>query len=694
MCGIAVYLSLNFKSREDIFLIMLEALEILQNRGYDSMGIGLGTTTPTRPFMLFRTVSTTHQPALEQMKKIMAGSCEPPTEQSLVHKKQYCPWGMGHTRWATHGSRTLINTHPHHFVSYTGWCIALVHNGIIENYTDLENEYYPARSETDSEHIVLRLAQLLDGITYALNNNTQNNNTSPLSSFPYGDQIPQLIGKTQDLEPSERVYAVFKYLMDYELKGTWAIVCHISHPQYKRSSSLFISKNGSPLLLGYNDQHEIFVASEQAAFQKYNPHWLNLPDMCTIQVNKKQKVQTDIHTWLDLTEYVPKSNGHANIIHTSPAPYTYWTEKEIVDQNKTLWEVHNRGGRVHENTIKLGGLDMHRRELLALDHLVLIGCGTSYYACLWGLRMLRQWTGMKTVQAMDASELEPGDLPHHDGKVGVVVVSQSGETRDCIRVLDELQQSIDMSIGIVNVVGSFLTTKTDCGIYLNAGREWGVASTKSFTAQTVALTLLGLWFAQHRKTSMKIPSVTQKLVLLPQQFKHHMLPIRNKIREHIIPHLCESGVTYPRSMFILGRAWSYPIALEGALKIKELAYIHTEGFPGGGLKHGPFALIEEGTPIFVLMFDGPYYSRMASACQEIALRGAHVIAITNHPTKTKILVDKKIVRDTIYIEEDEEWVASLISVLVFQWLALEWSVRQNHNPDFPRHLAKVVTVDG
>ena len=506
------------------------------------------------------------------------------------------------------------------------------------------------------------------------------------------------------------VYQIFRQVVENELEGTWAIVCHITHPQYKTMDSLLLSRYGSPLLLGYGHdpkKQDIFIASEQEAFTRYTTHWMNLPEKCAIQVFRNQKIRVHDDTLQWLHEYVPhqpifrveKDNSlrqqqqQQQPYKTAKNGYQYWTEKEICEQSKTLWEVLNRGGRVYQNQIKLGGLEQHKNELMELNHLFLIGCGTSYYAGLWGSRMLKQWALMDTVQVMDASEMESIDLPQQ-GKTGLIVISQSGETRDCIRVVQEMKDKVHITMGIINVVGSQLTTLTDCGIYLNAGREWGVASTKSFTAQTVALTLMALWFYQQKhgvsaSAITRTQSWVQQLVLLSNQFKHHTLRIRQQIQQQIIPL-----VEHSSSIFILGRSWSYPLAMEGALKLKELTYVHTEGFPGGGLKHGPFALIDQGTPIFVLMFHGPYYSRMVSACQEMALRGATIVAITNDPSSVQKLHDKNIVQCIIVLEEEEEWVASLLSVLVFQWLAVDLAIHKSYNPDYPRHLAKVVTVDG
>ena len=635
MCGIVGYLG-----SECIYCKLMEGLRLLQNRGYDSAGI----MTSVNPLLKYASSDT-----LSALDKL----------DLQEHKHSQCmAGGIGHTRWATHGSKTDANAHPHSCQSLDR-SVYVVHNGIIDNYQELRKKLPPTLlSETDTEVIAVQFAE--------------------------------------NLKKYETTFEAWKQTINV-LEGSWAIAATVSSEPH----SLYLSKNGSPLLVGYNS-HSVYVASESLAFQKYTSKWLLIKDGETLCVKHENN-----QFWIqDTTQTVAIDNFVPHGIHTtqqvninvSPDPYLYWTEKEIYDQSHTLWDVLNRGGRIqtrgggidathlNRNKVKLGGLDCHSETLLGLDHLILLGCGTSLHAGLFACNMLRKIGKFNTVQVFDASEFQKEDLPQR-GSVGIVVISQSGETKDCHRVMLELRQEdvVDIMIGVVNVVGSLIARETDCGIYLNAGREVGVASTKSFTSQVVALLLLALWFSQNRNHKIQVrKELIHELQLLPTHFKRHQEGMRKSVVE-----LLDRVVT-SKSMFILGRHYAHSIALEGALKIKELTYKNIEGYVGGGLKHGPFALIEQNTPIFLHIYKDTFKDRMVSCISEVKSRGAYVVVITNDP----LVVKSDLIDYVVFIDVENVMFATLLSIQWFQFLALELSCRLGNHPDYPRNLAKVVTVDG
>jgi glutamine---fructose-6-phosphate transaminase (isomerizing) len=620
MCGIVAYMGYN-----NVFDIIVEGLKILQNRGYDSAGICCKTDTNIN---LTKYASTNQETAISLLEK---------HQDEYNFDKNKLKIGIGHTRWATHGSKTTENSHPHSCED-----IHVIHNGIIENYLELKTDKLSNtifKSETDTE-VIPCLISKIKGDT--------------LSSF--NETISQL-------------------------RGTWAIIMI----KEGDDNSIYIAKNGSPLMIGY-DENNVFVTSECISYQKYTKHWMSLKDHECIRVFRyadKFYIE-DKDGIILLSQYVPKDVlicEEQIILHT-PEPFAYWTEKEIYEQSLTIWSTMNNGGRIMDNSrVKLGGMDGNEEVLLKVKHLVMIGCGTSYYSALFASRMFKEFDIFDTVQVFDASEIQESDLPIN-GSVGLVVVSQSGETKDCHRALQELKNII-VSIGIVNVAGSLLSRETDCGIHLNAGREVGVASTKVFTSQVVALFLLSVWFAQKKEKKFILRrNMISNLQQLPNLFERYRDYIREFVRS-TLQHIRSS-----KKMFILGRSYDYSIALEGSLKIKELTYKNIEGYSGGSLKHGPFAMIDEDTVVFLHVSDNVYRDRMLNAVQEIKIRGASIVVITN----TRIIFDQEI--KVLRLDIDSEIFFSLVSVMVYQYIALDLAVLIGNNPDMPRNLAKVISVDG
>jgi len=371
---------------------------------------------------------------------------------------------------------------------------------------------------------------------------------------------------------------------------------------------------------------------------------------------------------------------------TSPAPWPNWTIKEIMEQPQASSRALNYGGRLTDDSAKLGGLDKNRDTLRNIRHLVIAACGTSYYSGLAGAQMMRYMRSFETIQVIDAAELTESDLPLSNG--GLLVISQSGETKDVHRALQVAMNKGLPVISVVNVVGSMIARSTGVGVYVNAGRENAVASTKAFTCQVTVLSLISLWFSKMQNSidRHKREALSESLHRLPTNVG---MLLRSHIPEQIkalAKNLVERKVEH---MFVLGKGPAMPIALEGALKIKEISYIHAEGYPGGALKHGPFALIEEGMPIIFVILDDDNAQKMVTAVEEVRARGAFTITVTN---ATNLFKGRKNMGEVIIVPNNGP-MSSILCVIPLQLLAYELSILRGINPDRPRHLAKTVTVD-
>ena len=344
------------------------------------------------------------------------------------------------------------------------------------------------------------------------------------------------------------------------------------------------------------------------------------------------------------------------------------------------------GGRLlGDNNVKLGGLDGHRELLIDIDNIILLGCGTSLNAAQIGCKIMRSFKCFNSVNFVDASEFVIDDIPN-SGKTGFVLLSQSGETKDLHRCIELIRSGDYPIMSIVNVVGSLIARESDCGIYLNAGREVGVASTKAFTSQVVALILMSIWFSQNKNTCVHLRTQYIKnlrnLSLDVEQLLGSCMEQVRTIAKSIID---------TRSMFLLGRGLAQFIANEGSLKIKEIGYIHAEGYSGGSLKHGPFALIDKDTVVILIAPKDENFGKMINAAEEISSRSGRIILITNSGFRGDYNND--LFEHVITIPTNET-LQCILSIIPLQILAYEIGLLKGHNPDFPRNLAKVVTVDG
>ena len=616
MCGIIACVSSH-----DCVNILFEGLIQLKNRGYDSAGIA--TLNPSNKFVVNKYASNNKTDAYDELNKTLS--------------KQYdSTIGIAHTRWATHGGKTDVNSHPH-----ISMCskFAVVHNGIIENYKEikdyLEENGYVFKSQTDTEVIV----QLL--------------------SFFYS--------KNQNITVC--IQEVIK-----RLEGTWglAILCTDT------PNTIYCTRHGSPLLVGYDDDCAIIV-SEKSGFCNKIPNYFVLQnyDICTIEkLDKIIKINTNVI-------YATKELTKTNYLST-PSPFPHWTIKEIYEQPETALRAISMGGRLlSTDQVKLGGLEEHVDKLTNIDNLILLGCGTSYFAGQHGLFFLKELCDFTTVQLFDGAEFGEQDIPKK-GITAIILISQSGETKDLHRCIEIGRRNNLFLIGLVNVVDSLIAREVDCGCYLNAGREVGVASTKAYTSQVILLGMISIWFSQKKNKNQ----ITRKQYIKDiRQLSRDITETLN-MNDTKIDTVVKSMFQDKEHCFLLGKGKSESVAKEGALKIKEISYIHSEGYSTSSLKHGPFALLDKNFPVIILAPDDNNYSKAQNAYEEIKSRDAPILFITN-----KRDINKHNEKENVLFIAENKTFGDLLSVIPLQLLAYKLSISKGINPDMPKNLAKVVTVE-
>lgn len=378
---------------------------------------------------------------------------------------------------------------------------------------------------------------------------------------------------------------------------------------------------------------------------------------------------------------------------TTPEPYLHWTIKEIFEQPEAVARALNYGGRIFgDDNAKLGGLSSNEESLEGVKHLIIAACGTSLFAGHFGAHLMRALNSFETVQVIDAAEIEDQNF-NSCTDVALIVISQSGETKDTHRALEMAKSRGIIVLSIVNNVGSLIARTATCGVYINAGRENAVASTKAFTSQVTVLSLMAIYFSKLSHRNKKDNALTARkecvvsLHKLPTSMGMTLSKETHNTCKRIAKKLFDANTSH---LFILGKGAAMPIALEGALKIKEISYVHAEGFSGGALKHGPFALLGADTPIIFIVIDDQHQGKMKVAIEEVAARCSEVITITNIPNIWKGYT--KDMGEVITIPSNGILTA-LLAVIPLQFIAYELSILKHINPDRPRHLAKTVTVD-
>jgi glutamine---fructose-6-phosphate transaminase (isomerizing) len=541
--------------------------------------------------------------------------------------------GIAHTRWATHGPPNQINAHPH--VSDDG-TIAVVHNGIIENATALkkmlEARGYKFRSDTDTEVLSHLIEELFDG----------------------------------NLED-----AVIAAL--HQVEGTYGIAVVSSVDSHK----IVAARKGSPLLVGIGDG-EFFVASDVSAILAHTRKVVYLDD------GEMAVVERDRYRIVDLnaTEIKKKvSRIDWDLGQIERGGYAHFMLKEICEQPQTL-ENTMRGRLLDdEGTSKLGGLNLTDDELLAFDNIVITACGTSWHSALIGEHMIEELTRVP-VEVEYASEFRYRN-PIVNEKTLCIVISQSGETADTLAAMREAKRRGARTLGIVNVVGSTIAREADGGIYIHAGPEIGVASTKAFTSQVIALLLFTLKLGRLRDLSiLRGREIIQSMHRLPAQIQE----ILNRAEE--IEALAEEFKRASNFLY-LGRGYNFPVALEGALKLKEISYIHAEGYPAAEMKHGPIALIDEMMPVVFIAPHDSVFDKITSNIQEVKARKGRVIAITSRDEES---LEGKVDYE-FRIPETLDLLMPILASVPLQLMAYYVAVKRGSNVDQPRNLAKSVTVE-
>jgi len=560
MCGIVAYLGKKVAQP-----ILIEGLKRLEYRGYDSAGVALLGSGAIRIKKTSGRIS-----ALEEVLD------EPDTAETF---------GIGHTRWATHGEPSTVNAHPH--LDYTGK-IAIVHNGIIENYgtlkTWLRNEGAAFASETDTEAI----ANLI-GYFYAKGDSKDEQNKSD--------------------GQNKFEWAVQQALR--ELHGTFglAIVCS-DFPD-----TIIGAKRGSPLILGVGD-NEYILASDTAAIVEHTTQAIYLADSEMVTITP-EGFHTKTIDNITISKELQQIEFSLEQIELGDFPHHML--KEIFEQPKALSTC--MGGRIdrQNNRIKLGGIDSYLRDLTRTRRFILTACGTAFHAGLVGEFLFEQLARIPA-ETEYASEFRYRNPIIEDGTV-VISISQSGETIDTLAAVEEAKERGATVLGIVNVVGSSIARTTDAGIYLHAGPEIGVASTKAFTTQAAVLTMLAIELGRRRHIrSDQANKYIDELSQIPDKISQIL-----KQSDHI-KQIASANIDQENWLF-LGRGFNYPVALEGALKLKEISYIHAEGLPAAEMKHGPIALIVDGMPAVFIATAGPQYNKIMGNIAEVRARGGKTIVV-------------------------------------------------------------------
>ncbi len=611
MCGIVGYIG-----NRDAYPVLINGLKRLEYRGYDSAGVALVQHEGIR--------------VQKQAGKITA------LESTINGTPMTGHLGIAHTRWATHGVPNQINAHPH--TDSTG-DIALVHNGIVENYMALRqilsDKGHTFNTETDTETIVHLIEEFY---------------------------------KNSDVTFEEAFRAAL-----LELEGTYGLALITRHDPGK----MYVARKGSPLVIGIGAD-EYFVASDASALIAYTRDVLYLEDGEFAMISRDDFVTKTIKN-----EVIEKKIERVDfdLERIEKAGYDHFMLKEIYEQPRTVADCM-RGRLIEEDGVShLGGLNTILHNVLRARKFFVTACGTSYHAGLIGEYMLEEYCRVP-VEVEYASEFRYRDPIIHDDNV-VIAISQSGETADTLAALREAKRKGATVMGLVNVVGSTIARETHGGTYIHAGPEIGVASTKAFTSQVTALALLNVMVARTKTMSAETGRrIVQEMQALPEKVEQ-ALKCNDIVREIAYEFMDRPNFLY------LGRGYNFPVALEGALKLKEISYIHAEGYPAAEMKHGPIALIDEEMPVVVIATKDSTYEKILSNIEEVKARKGRVIAVVSEgDTELANKVDY-----TIPIPTTFNFLQPIISIVPLQLLAYHIAVLRGCNVDQPRNLAKSVTVE-
>jgi len=617
MCGITGYIGYR-----DAYPIIMNGLQRLEYRGYDSAGIVLFDGNKIN-------LSKTKGKVSDLIERV--GS-EIPKEGNL---------GIGHTRWATHGVPNDVNSHPH--TSQSG-NLVIVHNGIIENYDTIKKELinrgYAFNSDTDTEVLINLIEEV-----------KSTNNVK--------------LGKAVQIALNEVVGAFAIAVFDIE-----------------KPDEIVVAKLGSPIAIGIGkDNNEFFIASDASPFLEYTKDAIYLEDeeMAIIKVGRDieiRKIHDDSLVDADVQEL------QMNLEQIEKGGYEHFMLKEIHEQPRAITDTFRGRLLRNEGIIKMAGVEDNMKRFLNAERILIVACGTSWHAGLVAEYIFEEFARIP-VEVEYASEFRYRN-PIITEKDVLIAISQSGETADTLAAIKLAKSKGAFVFGVCNVVGSSISRESDAGAYTHAGPEIGVASTKAFTTQITVLTLMALRLARAKGTltSTDYRKYLQEIELIPNKVEK-LLEIDLKVEEIARKYLLSTNFLY------LGRGFNFPVALEGALKLKEISYIHAEGYPAAEMKHGPIALIDDRMPVVVIATNKGHYDKVVSNIQEIKSRKGKIIAVvTEGDTIVRDIADH-----VIEIPDTEEALTPLLTTIPLQLLSYYIAVMRGCNVDQPRNLAKSVTVE-
>lgn len=611
MCGIVAYVG-----PREAYPVILKGLKRLEYRGYDSAGVALLNS------------------GLKVYKK--KGKVAD-LEEALVGKDLHATIGIGHTRWATHGEPNDRNAHPH--TSASGK-LAMIHNGIIENYSqlrqDLVKKGYKFQSDTDTEVLLNFIEDI------------QKNNACSLE---------------------EALRIALKRVV-----GAYVIVLiDQDHPD-----TLIAARKGSPLVIGVG-KGEHFLASDASPIIEYTKEVVYVNDYELAIIKPDELILKNLGNE-KITPYITKLDMELAAIEKGG--YDHFMLKEIFEQPSTIHDCLRGRLDLETGTITMKGIEEYAEQIMNAKRIVMVACGTSWHAGLVAEYIFEELCRIN-VEVEYASEFRYRNPVISKGDV-IIAISQSGETADTLVAIENAKRQGAIILGVVNVVGSSIARISHGGAYTHAGPEIGVASTKAFTAQLAVLTMIALKIARKKQT-------------ISEDRYYHLLTELHAIPEKCFkllestPQIKELAEKYKeaRDFLYLGRGYNFPVALEGALKLKEISYIHAEGYPAAEMKHGPIALVDETLPVVFIATRDAYHQKIVSNMQEIKARKGKVIAVVSEGDDSTIAMCD----DAIVVPEADEIMAPMLSVIPLQLLAYYIGIAKNYDVDKPRNLAKSVTVE-
>ena len=612
MCGIVGYIG-----TKEAYPILMKGLYRLEYRGYDSAGIAL----LNGGLNMYKTKGKVSDLEKHVEGKDIKGNI-----------------GIAHTRWATHGEPNDVNAHPH--LSQSG-SLAIIHNGIIENYTSIKEELitrgYTFKSDTDTEVLI----QLIEDIK---------------------------INENVPLEEAVRIAL-------NQVVGAYAIAV-ISKDD---PDMIVAARKGSPLVIGIGTD-DFYIASDAAPIVEYTKEVVYLNEEEIVCVKKGEPLTIKTIKNKEKTPYI--QTLEMNLTQLEKGGFDHFMLKEIFEQPTSIRDSMRGRIDVKQGIVKLGGISDYEQKLKNAKRILIVACGTSWHAGLVG-EYLFEDLARTPVEVEYASEFRYRNPIITEDDI-VIAISQSGETADTLAAIELARTKGATILGVCNVVGSSIARATHAGSYTHAGPEIGVASTKAFTSQVTILTLMALRLAQMKGTlsTSRLHQILAELETIPDKVKE-ALKLDDQVKE------LARMFTFARNFLYLGRGYNFPVALEGALKLKEISYIHAEGYPAAEMKHGPIALIDEEMPVVVIATNKGTYEKVLSNIQEVKARKGRIIAIVTKGDKTV----KDMADFILEVPETEEFLVPLLATIPLQLLSYHIAVMRKCNVDQPRNLAKSVTVE-